>query len=750
MSITGDRIRRISKNLNWFYADAQTRAKLGQFDLHKDAERVFGTILGKVLGVELEDLNRKKYNHPAVDFGNTQAGVAVQVTTTVSDQKIRHTLDTFMKYKLDEQYGHIIVMVIALDVDGLTAPVAPANVIFTKDDIWSIPKLISKIEAMDDAEIAQLDQYLQTQMGNLQNANTSQLEKKQLNLGFSALAPGEFLGRNEELAAIEQRVREHYNPIELYGFGGMGKTELAIEYGRRKMADSDVFFVRFDTSIRNTITGPIAEAFSGYSKETADGIQKPDSQIYMEVMDMLGALGRNDILIIDNVDSEEKEFFELCGPEYAALCRLQLNLIITTRFDRGEQGGIEIGALHKQYLDEMMRRILKDTKIQITQQQLDDLIHAVDCHTLAVELIARTLKMTRPRISPEELLEKLRTGDLSSQRFARVDSHKDRNQQKRRIEEHIQNLFRISSLPSEELSYMANAVLMAEKCGLPYDWFAEAQPDFDQDVMQHLLDRGWIHLDNKKDLLTLHPLVYKVAKQELSPTFESSKGFLSGLWRVFEHNERNGIDSEPIASLFAGITGPMYYRLPEEWINVLCAWYDDKIEKLRKSNAWRKKRLEGYYLFEEGKIQEALGCYQWCAENQIPDGFADKLFVDIANIYIDLKQYDEAFQYLLKAVQYDNPTAYNNFAWMNLYGHSCEQNYAVAIEWFKKAADHPEKPSVFANRHLGRLYLGEHKAAPDYSPVDPQKALSYLLRAKELGAENVEDIIKKAKEMLDT
>lgn len=63
MSITGDQIRRISKNLNWFYADAQTRSKLGQFDLHKDAERVFGTVLSKVLGCELEDLNRKKYNH---------------------------------------------------------------------------------------------------------------------------------------------------------------------------------------------------------------------------------------------------------------------------------------------------------------------------------------------------------------------------------------------------------------------------------------------------------------------------------------------------------------------------------------------------------------------------------------------------------------------------------------------------------------------------------------------------------------
>lgn len=750
MSITGDQIRRISKNLNWFYADAQTRAKLGQFDLHKDAERVFGTILGKVLGVELEDLNRKKYNHPAVDFGNTQAGVAVQVTTTVSDQKIRHTLDTFMKYKLDEQYGHIIVMVIALDVDGLTAPVAPANVIFTKDDIWSIPKLISKIEAMDDDEIAQLDQYLQTQMGNLQNANTSQLEKKQLNLGFSALAPGEFLGRNEELAAIEQRVREHYNPIELYGFGGMGKTELAIEYGRRKMADSDVFFVRFDTSIRNTIIGPIAEAFSGYSKETADGIAKPDSQIYMEVMDMLGALGRNDILIIDNVDSEEKEFFELCGPEYTALCRLQLNLIITTRFDRGEQGGIEIGALHRQYLDEMMRRILKDTKIQITQQQMDDLIQAVDCHTLAVELIARTLKMTRPRISPEELLEKLRTGDLSSNRFARVDSHKDRNRQKRRIEEHIQNLFRISSLPSEERSYMANAVLMDEDMGLPYDWFAQAQPDFDQDVMQHLLDRGWVRLARETDVLTIHPLIYQIARAEIEPSVEVSEGFLCGLWSVFKRNEENGVANDAVARLIGFLPDPLMEWVPVAWLKDLNRWYEANIERMKREITWKEKYIAGLKQIKEGKLIEAIQCFQWCEENLLPDEAVDGLYVKLANAYIDLQQYGEAQQYLLKAVEHDNPTAYNNFAWMNLYGHGCEQNYAVAIEWFEKAAEHPDAPSAKSNRHLGRLYLGEHEAAPDFTPLDPQKALSYLLRAKELGAENVEDIIKKAKEMLDT
>lgn len=592
MPTTGEQLRQISKNLNWFYADAQTRAKLGLFDLNKDAERIFGKILSWVLGYELNDLNREKYNHPAVDFGNEKERVAVQITTTVSDRKIQHTLEMFLKYHLDTNYDHIIVMMIALDTAELAVPASPPHVTFTKEDIWSIPKLVSKIEALSDSKIDEISRYLDEQMGALQNMGIVQA-KARLTLGLSALAPGEFLGREEELDAIEQRVRGHYSPIELYGFGGMGKTELAIEYGRRKMDSTAVFFARFSGTIRDTITGPIADAFSGYSKTTAQGIPKPEQMIYAEVMNLLGGLDNGAILIIDNVDGEGQDFSALCGPEYTALCGLRLNLIITTRFDRSENGGIEVGALKRKYLYEMILRILDKTTIVITKEKMDELIQTVDSHTLTVELCARTLKMSRPRMTPEALLEKLRAGDLGDSNFAKVASRKDRDQQKRRIEEHIRNLFRISDLPPAELSYMANATLICEEYGLPYDWFAEAQSEFDQDVMQHLLDRGWIQLDQKTDMLSIHPLIRQVARGVIEPSVEVSGSFLNGLRAIFERNYQNGIDNDAIVYLITGLPKLLQDWIPISWCYILRDWCLHKLDEMDVKIDWMVKSIAG-------------------------------------------------------------------------------------------------------------------------------------------------------------
>lgn len=131
------------------------------------------------------------------------------------------------------------------------------------------------------------------------------------------------------------------------------------------------------------------------------------------------------------------------------------------------------------------------------------------------------------------------------------------------------------------------------------------------------------------------------------------------------------------------------------------------------------------------------------------DDLLQKLYVQMSNTYIDLKRYDEAYQCLSQAVQYDNPIAYNNYACVLFGGMGCEQNSELAIDWFKKAAMHSESPSIESNIHLGKLYLGIHDAAPDFSPVDPQMALFYLERAKALGAENVDELIRKANIMLD-
>lgn len=122
----------------------------------------------------------------------------------------------------------------------------------------------------------------------------------------------------------------------------------------------------------------------------------------------------------------------------------------------------------------------------------------------------------------------------------------------------------------------------------------------------------------------------------------------------------------------------------------------------------------------------------------------------VANIYIERKDYVNAFCYLKKAAKCKSSTrAINNLGWMYLYGYGCEQDVSQAINIFLYAANSEIKPDKLANRHLGKLYLGVHPAISNEEIIDFEKALYYLERAKQLGADDVDKLIEKAKNMLN-
>ena len=444
---------------------------------------------------------------------------------------------------------------------------------------------------------------------------------RQLALSFSALTEEEFLPREEKLAEIDRCLRRRRKPVVVWGFAGMGKTELALKFAQR-YTRGQAYFVRFRNSVRETVTGPIADAFSGYDRRDVHGREKPEEQIYREVMKLLGERSENDLLILDNMDGDEGGFDVLRGePAFRDLSALPMGLLVTTRSPA--EGGVEVDTLPLPLLRQLLRRGAPELSDEMT----DVLIDAVEGHTLTVELMGRTLKTSIPRLRPEVLLEKLTQGDLDSKALAKVSSPKDREGRMERIRGHLTALFRLSDLPEKEKQMLGYALPMSE-AGLAAEDFAQV-PDFDQDVLLRLIDRGWIRR-SKDDILTMHPLVQEIglgeAEVRARALFDFSEAMSfkivtnygvsdAAIGRVLGYLGNLYIYSGPTVTTLSGMRIQQIllfqgrYRLALKWAQKLLEWLEAHPDKERYPKCMRTALRSCADCMEAlGQAEEAAVC----------------------------------------------------------------------------------------------------------------------------------------------
>lgn len=373
--------------------------------------------------------------------------------------------------------------------------------------------------------------------------------RNQLGLGLSTLPADAFVGRSRERQALDRAMREQCNPIILYGFPGIGKTELAIDYGRRKSLHSRVYFVRFTGSFLETITGPIADAFSGYSKVLPGGIPKSRAQICREVLRLLSQCSQDDILIIDHVDCPSGNFLDLQTSEFHRLCALPMHLLLTTRCDPDGFGHWEqIGPLEPWQLCQIMER-----HVSFSRERLEPLIEAVGRHTLMVDLMARTMQESLETLTPENLLRSLSgsaAGDLPE-----IGTTHDRSPRHAQLHTHLRTLFDLSGMHTDEITVLCCAVLLPDN-GMDAALFRLALTEdasrgrLERSAMLHLTKTGWLTV-TKGSMLSIHPVVREICRKDLIPDAAHCGAFLDRLWNWYEKSDYRADQYTQIAHCLA-------------------------------------------------------------------------------------------------------------------------------------------------------------------------------------------------------
>ena len=684
-------MRRVRRYLSIWAVNVGLDNRAGLTDINKEAEDFYCGLLNAVLDAKLKNLNLLKMDFPAVDLGDGKKRICVQVTSTAGREKIDHTLDGFFKYELFKQYDRLIVAIIGDRSKKKYRMDALNEGKFSFDperDVWDTARLILEIGTLEMDRLRRVEAWLEEQLGPLPE------QPAPLELPLKTSLEGDrFVGRRAELELIAERF-ETERIVVLSGLGGMGKTELAIRFGR-EYAESGAgraCFVGFRGDFFRTVAEGVALGIEGLAEQKLSPEEK-----YREAMKALRRCSREDLLIVDNADTEAASFEDL----RRELSALPMRILITTRWD--PVGRIDVGTLRREELRSIFRRYAGEIPVA----DMDKLIDAVDHHTLTVDLMARSMQPGRRAATAEKLLTALGKRDLNSPAFMQIATSYPGGLRQARISEHLRTVFRVAGLSENEKSLLRCAALLPAG-GMSDELFMLSFGEEMQDVLDDLIRKGW--LEWQKGLLRIHPVICIVCREELKPTRESCHAFVKGVSGWYDQKKYDHVRYSQIAELFT---------VADAVLDDLSGWYMGRA---------------GFLWNELGDARQGLKCnlraVELMEQSQPDSNNLAAAYNNVGLTYGQMGDHKRALKYQRKALVIreevlptDHPDlaqSYNNvgYTYGQMGDREKEMKYklkALAIREKVLPPDHPDLATSYNNLGYTYGHMGNQEKKLEYA-----------------------------------
>ena len=664
------------------------------------AEYLYCDLLNEAFGYELKNMNRIRDNFPAIDLGDAEEGLAVQVTSTGDADKVKKTLKRFYDHGLEAEYDRLIV-VIAGKAECKNAKFDHPGL---ELEIWGTAELIKVFrERLSMKNLKKVAALLQ------ERVDAPTVKEPVLHLPVPERRnPVGFLGRKAELAWLGDELKKGTKPVIVAGLGGVGKTALAVEF--QKGWRGNVYFATFRDTFTRTLADSVGQAIPVQERQGMN-----EEQTAALALEYLSRCEPGDLLIVDNAEVTGKKWRDLTAdPFYEKLRRLRMAVLMTTR--HRDTGGKWLGRLEQEELREIFRR----HEVQLSEGEMDALINAVDGHTMTVDMIARTIRESWGVVSAEKILTAMKDNTLNEGDFDEIETDHDKEQ--RQIYAHLRALFDLSGIGEDGRQALRCATLLPQN-GMQDALFVSALPKAAATEIKLLEKKGWVDL--KEGLVTIHPVVRLVCRTELKPTDGNCKEFILGVDNQYDYNQYDAVKFQQIAEVFENAdhilgdeTGFLSSRSSLIW---------KAVGELKRAQRMAYRAME-------------------CMEKKYPN--SDNLsaaYNNLGLIYGDLGEHDKSLEYRLKALSiiertWDEKdigvaticnnvgTAYHNLG-----------KYKEALKYYLKAlrireellsADHLDLAQSYNNMGCTYSAMGEHQRGLEL------KMKSLLIRERILGLDH--------------
>lgn len=382
------------------------------------------------------------------------------------------------------------------------------------------PPLYQRIDEL----AAKIKQLLDSPMENIVKTVPSQ------HIVSNLPQPGRvFAGRDNLLKQIEQNFQSGERVVFLEGIGGIGKSELAVQYAiRHKNKYSNIIFTVYSGSIKQMVCDPSMIQIEGIEQRTGeDSVEFFHRKIHV----FRSLADEKTLLIIDNFDTDN-------DPDLEVLLNGVHNVLLTSRNRHPDRCSIAVSAIEN--LDVMIQIFNQYCSGLLEPEDrpyIEKLLSKIQYHTYAVELLAK--QMEAGFLNGRELLELFEKEGLDSEKM--TECIQGRSGQDHAFN-HICSVFSISGLTEDEKQILREMSL-AGAFGIPARQLKEWAGLSSFDIINGLIRKSWIRREGGRQLC-LHPLVAAVIRKMLIPDTQNCGDFLERMaqhlyWAWYRTSEEN-------------------------------------------------------------------------------------------------------------------------------------------------------------------------------------------------------------------
>lgn len=425
-----------------------------------------------------------------------------------------------------------------------------------------------------------------------------------------------FFGREGVLRSISEKLNSGGHFVFLQGMGGIGKSECAKQYAQKYKGNyNTIVFAECSTTLMDLLndntTFTLTKPFISERLQRHDGSYESDSDFFERKLTQLRcSVDLHTLIILDNVDHQDSNLMDFLTGICDVIVTTRCNMQTDYPFNTVAIDGINDMAVCKKIFSEYCEN--DDAGDVYTEK----IISYFSGHPMAMELAANQMKVSG--VSSENMWEIVRSQNQNI--FEEGFSILCRNREEINMSAHIQQLFSLAELKSDEI-YVLKCMSLLPKKGMEKSVFKKICGLRNYVPINNLYKRSWIR--NLNGILSLHTLVKDMIHMTYKPDLSNCSMFIEGIMREFSASKFYYGDLAMKSYMFEYISH-IYELFPEpeigryefyEWIELIMSHYGQSEKALNLS-----RKLYKLYLTEYGELHfrtARMICRTGCNEKNL-------------------------------------------------------------------------------------------------------------------------------------